>query len=80
MTESTVAVPVRITGKADYRKAGWWKVGVVAEYLDSTCETLPEAEYAVAQFRHKGDAYNYAKQLADRYNRSNNPPVAILIF
>ena len=51
---------IRITSSADRRKSGWWKVGAVVR--DDPFQEPSEA-YAIAQFRHKGDAWNYAKQL-----------------
>ena len=72
---------VSMTYAAKHRKAGQWlKVGTVAEYVDSVTQELPTEEYPIAQFRHKGDATLYAKNLAERLSNGNNPPVAVLIF
>jgi hypothetical protein len=68
---------VRETMKSSYRKRGWFKVAVV-DFEDSVAETLPSVGYAIAQFRHRGDAWHYSQQLAGRMADSHRD--AILIF
>ena len=72
---------VSCTHAAEHRNPGQWrKIGVIAQYDDPVTQELPSEAYPIAQFRYHGDATLYAKSLAERLDRGNNPPVAVLIF
>ena len=59
--ETSRAANRKITGNT----SPWWKVGL-CDYLDDVTQEIPSEAYPIAQFRSHGDAWNYAKSLAER--------------